>query len=82
MVAINRARRYGHHWYMGDVLAGSPPQALHWLGGIGWGGQRLVASPALDLVVSKNCGNYRKSGLEQSRVVNDVLTEVVPPSFV
>ncbi len=82
VIPIDRARRYGYHWYMGDVLVGSPPQPLHWVGGIGWGGQRLVAIPALDLVVSVNCGNYRKSGMEQSSVVNVVLTEVVLPSFV
>jgi hypothetical protein len=29
-----------------------------------------------------NCGNYRKSGLEQSRINAVVLTEVVLPSFV
>jgi len=29
-----------------------------------------------------NCGNYRKSGVEQSRVNGVVLTEVVLPSFV
>lgn len=83
VVTIDRARHYGYHWYMGDVLVGSPPQPLlHWVGGIGWGGQRLVAIPALDLVVSVSCGNYRKSGREQGMVVNVVLTEVVLPSFV
>ena len=82
VVAIDRGRSYGYHWYMGDVPVGALPQPLHWMGGIGWGGQRLVAVPALDLVVSINCGNYRKSGLEQGRVVNTVLTEVVLPSFV
>jgi hypothetical protein len=32
--------------------------------------------------VAMNCGNYRKPGLEQSRVAGVVLTEVVLPSFV
>jgi CubicO group peptidase (beta-lactamase class C family) len=82
VVAIDRGRSYGYHWYMGDVPAGPLPQPLHWIGGIGWGGQRLVAMPALDLVVSVNCGNYRRPGMEQARVVNTVLTEVVLPSFV
>lgn len=82
VVAIDRGRSYGYHWYMGDVRVGSTPQPLHWKGGIGWGGQRLVVIPTLDLVVSMNCGNYRKSGMEQSGVLNVVLTEVVLPSFV
>ena len=78
VVAIDRGRSYGYHWYMGNVLAGT--QALHWMGGIGWGGQRLFVVPVLDLAM--NCGNYGKSGRDQSRVVEAVLTEVVLPSFV
>jgi CubicO group peptidase (beta-lactamase class C family) len=81
VVEIDRGRSYGYHWYMGEVTAGAP-QTLHWVGGIGWGGQRLFAFPTLDLVVAMNCGNYRKSGLEQSRINGVVLTEVVLPSFV
>jgi CubicO group peptidase (beta-lactamase class C family) len=81
VVAIDRGRSYGYHWYMGDVTAGPPTQALHWVGSIGWGGQRLFAFPALDLVVAMNCGNYRKAGMEQNRVNGVVLTEVVLPSF-
>lgn len=82
VITIDRGRSYGYHWYMGDVIAGTPQQAHHWVGGIGWGGQRLVLFPAGDLVVAMHCGNYRRSGLEQSRVVEAVLTEVVLPSFV
>ena len=82
VVAIDRNRSYGYHWYIGDVIVDAPPRALHWVGGIGWGGQRLFAFPALDLVVAMNCGNYSKSGLEQSRINAVVLYEVVLPSFV
>jgi len=77
VVAIDRGRSYGYQWYMGEVIAGAPPQTLHWVGGIGWGGQRLFAFPALDLVVAMNCGNYHTSGAEQTRVNSVVLTEVV-----
>jgi hypothetical protein len=42
----------------------------------------LFAFPTLDLVVAMNCGNYRKSGLEQSHINAVVLNEVVLPSFV
>jgi hypothetical protein len=41
----------------------------------------VFAFPALDLVVAMNCGNYRKSGVEQNRVNTVPLTEVVLPSF-
>jgi CubicO group peptidase (beta-lactamase class C family) len=82
VVEIDRDRTYGYHWYMGDLTAGGPPKLLHWVGGIGWGGQRLFVLPALDLVVAMNCGNYRKLGYEQSRVSSALLNEVVLPSFV
>jgi CubicO group peptidase (beta-lactamase class C family) len=78
VVVIDRGRSYGYHWYMGD---GVPLLPQHWVGGIGWGGQRLFAFPALDLVVAMNCGNYRKAGMEQSRVAIAVLNDIVLPSF-
>jgi CubicO group peptidase (beta-lactamase class C family) len=81
VLAINRGRSYGYQWYMGDV-AGAAPRPQHWVGGIGWGGQRLFVFPALDLVVAINCGNYDKPGSEQSRIIDTILTEVVMPAFV
>jgi CubicO group peptidase (beta-lactamase class C family) len=82
VVGIADGRRYGYQWYLGAIMAGSPPQRCDWVGGIGWGGQRLQVFPKLDLVVAQNCGNYGKSGQEQTRVTNAVLTEVVLPAFI
>src|SRR5499427_2536331 len=82
VVTIVRGRRYGYHWYMGEVSAGTTARPYHWVGGIGWGGQRLFVLPALDLVVAMNHGNYDKSGMEQSRIAGVVLTEIVLPNFV
>jgi hypothetical protein len=79
VVAIDRSRSYGYQWYMGDLTLGTPPAPHHWVGGIGWGGQRLYVLPALDLVVAMNCGNYRKSGMEQSRIALALLAEIVGP---
>ena len=81
VVAID-SRSYGYHWYMGDTAAGAASASQHWFGGIGWGGQRLWVIPALDLVVAMNCGNYRKPGMEQSRIAGTVLTEAVLPCFI
>lgn len=78
-VVISPSRSYGYHWYMGDIAAQGQTQPHHWTGGIGWGGQRLFVMPDLDLVVGITCGNYRKSGAEQSRVAMTVLTGVVLP---
>jgi len=77
VVTINRYRSYGYHWYMGDVVPSGRPH--HWIGGIGWGGQRLYVLPDLALVIAITCGTYRKSGEEQSRVTGTILEGVVLP---
>jgi CubicO group peptidase (beta-lactamase class C family) len=82
VVTIADGRRYGYQWYLGANPAGSPPQLQQWVGGIGWGGQRLHVFPKLDLVVVQFCGNYDHTGREQTRVNNAVLGEVVLPGFV
>jgi CubicO group peptidase (beta-lactamase class C family) len=78
-VKIEGARSYGYHWYIYDNMVDG--QRQYWVGAIGWGGQRLYAFPGLDLVVAMNCGNYRQTGMEQSRVNLAVLTDVVFPSL-
>jgi CubicO group peptidase (beta-lactamase class C family) len=81
MVAINDGRLYGYHWYMGELVGGAPPQPLHWVGGIGWGGQYLFLFPARELVLVAHCGNYDKPGREQRAVLRALLGEVVLPSL-
>ena len=78
-VTIEGARRYGYQWYIYDTTING--QRQHWVGGIGWGGQRLYCFPELDLVVAMNCGNYPKPGAEQGRVNTAVVNEVVFPSL-
>jgi CubicO group peptidase (beta-lactamase class C family) len=77
VVTIDAVRSYGYQWYIADLPVPALPQPEHLIAGIGWGGQRLYVAPRLKLVVAMNCGNYDRSGLEQSRVANTVLTEVV-----
>lgn len=79
VVTIEGPRSYGYHWYIHDNTVAGRRQ--HWFGGIGWGGQRLFVFPEADLVVAMNCGNYRKSGMEQSRINVAVLEEVVFPGL-
>jgi CubicO group peptidase (beta-lactamase class C family) len=81
-VVIEGSRRYGYHWYLGASTAAASQRLEPWVGGIGWGGQRLYVFPELDLVVAQHCGNYDKPIAEQSRINSVVLTEVVLPSFV
>ena len=81
-VAIDRGHSYGYHWYIGEVIAGTPPRPHHWVGGVGWGGQYLFVLPALDLVTVIHCGNHDKPFPEQSRIARALLIEIVLPSFV
>lgn len=72
-------RRYGYHWYLGASAASGSQHLEPWIGGIGWGGQRLYIFPALDLVVAQHCGNYNKSGAEQRRINDAIIGDVVLP---
>jgi CubicO group peptidase (beta-lactamase class C family) len=82
VVTIADGRRYGYQWYLGAVPAGAPQRWQRWVGGIGWGGQRLYAFPELDLVVAQLCGNYDKPNTEQRRINDAIIAEIVLPSFV
>jgi CubicO group peptidase (beta-lactamase class C family) len=80
-VMIEDGPRYGYHWYLGASAAAASQRLEPWVGGIGWGGQRLYVFPKLDLVMAQHCGNYDKPNTEQRRINSVVLTEVVLPSF-
>ncbi|WP_421995888.1 serine hydrolase domain-containing protein [Reyranella sp.] len=79
VVRIDAAREYGFQWYIGEVAAAGQSRRHRWIGGIGWGGQRLYVLPDLELVVGINCGNYRKTGRQQSDVTGAILVAVVLP---
>jgi CubicO group peptidase (beta-lactamase class C family) len=81
-VTIADGRRYGYHWYLSASPAGTTQHWERWVGGIGWGGQRLYVFPGLDLVVAQLCGNYDKPGTEQRRINDAIITEIVLPGFV
>jgi len=78
VVQTRVGRDYGYQWYMGDFATA---QALHWFGGVGWGGQYLYVVPARDLVVFFHCGNYERPGPEQAAVLIALLNDVVLPGF-
>jgi len=80
VVHMPDGRGYGYHWYTGAFRDQARPP-LPWIAGIGWGGQRLYVIPRGDLVIGINCGNYRRSGQDQSAVGLRIVTEVVLPAF-
>ena len=75
-VVIDGPFGYGWHWYLLSPQDGGPRT----IGAAGWGGQRLFIMPALDLVVAMNCGNYWKSGMDQRRVADTIVKELVLPA--
>lgn len=80
-IAIERGFSYGYHWYVGPMIAGTPPRSHHWVLGLGHGGQCVSVLPTLGLVLAINCGNYDKLRIEQRRIISALHTEVVLPSF-
>ena len=76
-VPCDEQRRYGYFWYSGDFQYGNPPNRpiAHWVGGFGYGGQRLFVMPGLDLAIAITCGNYadEKQWMPPIRVVRDVV---------
>ena len=75
-VVIDGPFGYGWHWYLLSPQGSGAPT----ISAAGWGGQRLFIMPDLDLVVAMNCGNYRKSGMQQRRVADVLLRELVLPA--
>jgi CubicO group peptidase (beta-lactamase class C family) len=80
-VTIEGARRYGWHWYLGELPVGTPRNVEPTVSAIGWGGQRLFLVPALDLAVAMNAGNYRLPIMEQGRIGNALILDLVMPSI-
>jgi CubicO group peptidase (beta-lactamase class C family) len=81
-VTINDYRRYGYHWYLGK-LSSDTPSALRpqlWIGGIGYGDQRLFVFPDLQLVVVVTAGNYDRT--DQGIGPTNLIRQVILPSIV
>jgi CubicO group peptidase (beta-lactamase class C family) len=81
-VTIEGTRRYGWHWYLGELPVGTPRRIEPTISAIGWGGQRLFLVPALDLAVAINAGNYRRPIMEQGRIGTALITDLVLPGLV
>jgi CubicO group peptidase (beta-lactamase class C family) len=85
IVSADEFRRFGYHWYVGDIAFGQPlgwaPRHLERMwSALGEGGQRLFVLPGLDLVVAVTAGNYGTD--DQWIPPTRVLREVVLASIV
>jgi len=66
---------YGYHWWIEKYLLGSLQVEAY--SAVGWGGQRLIVIPGLDLVVVLTGGNY----VDEDRI-DEFLTRCILPAVV
>ena len=57
---VDDGRRYGYHWYLGELAVSGKTGAYgaKWIGAFGLGGQRLFVFPELEFVLAETAGNY------------------------
>jgi CubicO group peptidase (beta-lactamase class C family) len=67
---------YGYQWWMGRSL--SDGKEVKWVAAFGWGGQRIVIVPDLDLVMMTTAAQYGKP--KEGLAAMDILANVVIPS--
>jgi CubicO group peptidase (beta-lactamase class C family) len=59
---------YGYHWWLGRSFCGG--RVLDWVGAMGWGGQRLIIVPALDLVLLVHAWLPNRMNLPEAILLN------------
>jgi CubicO group peptidase (beta-lactamase class C family) len=81
-VTIDEYRRYGYHWHVGELNSDPPVSSRRqrWIGGIGYGDQRLFVFPDLRLVVVITAGNYERT--DQGVGPINLIRQIILPSIV
>lgn len=69
-------QRYGYQWYLGTARVGE--RTLPYSAAIGWGGQRLLIIPSMDLVLVLTAGLY--DDRRQSDIAFEILLDRVLPA--
>ncbi len=69
-------QRYGYQWYLGTARIGE--RYLPYSAAIGWGGQRVVIMPELDMVMVLTAGMY--GDRRQSDIAFEILLDRVLPA--
>jgi CubicO group peptidase (beta-lactamase class C family) len=70
---------YGFHWWLGRSFAGG--KVLDWIGAMGWGGQRLMIIPTLNMVVLVNAWMPERMNLPEAVLLNEYILPAVIPAF-
>jgi CubicO group peptidase (beta-lactamase class C family) len=58
-VIVDSERRFGYHWWLGNVMVSQQQHAF--AAAVGNGGQRLFVSPTLELAVVVTAGQYNSA---------------------
>lgn len=67
---------YGYQWWLGRSL--SEGKEVKWIGAFGWGGQRIIIVPDLDLVMMTTAAQYGQP--KEGLAAMDILTNIVIPA--
>jgi CubicO group peptidase (beta-lactamase class C family) len=70
-------QRYGYQWYLGTGRLGD--QSLSYFAAIGWGGQRILVIPSMELVLVLTAGLY--GDRRQSDIAFEILLDRVLPAL-
>ena len=62
---------YGYHWWLGKLLGNGQP----WIAAFGNGGQRMMMTPYLNLIITVTAGNYNAP--DASKVPIGIISDVV-----
>ncbi len=70
---------YSYQWWLGEGTANGKP--FRWIGGIGYGGQRLFIVPELDLSVAITAGRYNQpwNGRASHALLNEIVSALSLP---
>ncbi|MCC8941463.1 beta-lactamase family protein [Bradyrhizobium sp. Arg68] len=67
---------YGYQWWIGRSL--SEGKEVRWVGAFGWGGQRIIIVPDLDLVMMTTAAQYGQP--KEGLAAMDILANIVIPA--
>lgn len=70
-------QRYGYHWWLGTARVGN--DSVPFAAAVGWGGQRILIVPSMDLVIVVTAGMYgdrRQTGITFEIMLDRVLPAV------
>lgn len=67
---------YGYQWWIGRSLAEG--KEVRWAGAFGWGGQRIIVVPDLDLVMMTTAAQYGQP--KEGLAAMDILANIIIPA--